>query len=161
MKAEIEYIIRNIDSTEYKMLDDFLYNAIFIPEGTEAPAKDIIKQPELQVYVSDFGKKDDNALLAKTEGKVIGAVWCRIMDDYGHVDDETPSLAIAIFKEYRGHGIGTALMRQILILLKSKGYEKVSLSVQKANYAVKMYLEAGFVVIDEKGEEYIMVCYLK
>lgn len=32
----------------------------------------------------------------------IGAVWTRIMDDYGHVDDDTPSFAISLYKEYRG-----------------------------------------------------------
>ena len=48
----------------------------------------------------------------------------------------------------------------MLKLLKSKGYEKVSLSVQKSNYAVSMYKKAGFEVIDENEEEYIMICGL-
>ena len=34
---------------------------------------------------------------------------------------------------------------------------KVSLSVQKANYAVKMYQKAGFKIVSENNEEYIMV----
>ena len=33
-------------------------------------------------------------------------------------------------------------------------------SVQKANYAVKMYENVGFKIIDENDEEYIMVCEL-
>ena len=44
--------------------------------------------------------------------------------------------------------------------LKEQGYKKASLAVQKANYAVKMYKKVGFKIIDENGEEYIMVCDL-
>lgn len=82
------------------------------------------------------------------------------MDDYGHVDDETPSFAISLFKEYRGQGIGSQLMVKMLELLKWPGYERASLAVQKANYAVKMYKNVGFKIVDENAEEYIMVCEL-
>ena len=82
------------------------------------------------------------------------------MNDYGHVDDETPSFAISLYVEYRNLGIGTALMRTMLQFLREKGYKQASLSVQKANYAVRMYRKVGFEVIDENEEEYIMVCRL-
>lgn len=156
----MDYQIREIRKEEYAVLDDFLYEAIFIPEGVEAPPKSIIGQPELQVYVSDFGKKDDCCLVVEADGKIIGAVWTRIMDDYGHIDDTVPSFAIALYQEFRGQGIGTTLMEEMLALLKKKGYKKASLSVQKANYAYKLYLKAGFTVVDENTEEYIMVCDL-
>ena len=153
--------IREILTDEYPLLDEFLYQAIFIPEGVQPPPRDIIKQPELQVYVQNFGQqKGDSCLVAQCDGRVVGAVWVRIMDDYGHIDDRTPSLAIALFSEYRGMGIGTALMRDILGLLKTKGYERVSLAVQKENYAVRMYRAAGFETVGENSEEYIMVCRL-
>lgn len=154
----MEYFIREMKPEEYYLLNDFLYEAIFIPEGEEIPPKDIIKKPELQVYVSDFGKKHDFALLAEVNQKVVGTIWCRIMNDYGHIDDNTPSLAIAVFKKYRKLGIGTELMHQMLLLLKKNGYQKVSLSVQKANYAVNLYLKSGFTIIHENADEYIMLC---
>jgi ribosomal protein S18 acetylase RimI-like enzyme len=77
------------------------------------------------------------------------------------VDDNTPSLAISLYKEYRGKGIGTELLRRMLVLLRDKGYRQVSLAVQKANYAVKMYKKAGFQTVDENDQEYIMVCRLQ
>ena len=40
------------------------------------------------------------------------------------------------------------------------GYKKTSLAVQKENYAVKMYKNVGFEIVDENDEEYIMVCVL-
>ena len=127
----------------------------------DKPPKSIIEQPELQVYVEDFGKEDDWCLVAEVKGKIVGAVWVRIMDDYGHIDDETPSFAISLYEEYRNMGIGTALMRDMLEFLKNKGYRRTSLSVQKVNYAVRMYQKVGFEVIDENEEECIMVCRLR
>ena len=154
----MDVTIREIQKQEYPLLDDFLYEAIFIPEGVEPPSKTIIRSPELQVYVAHFGDiKDDRGFVAEVDGKIVGAVWVRIMNDYGHIDDETPSLAISLYKDYRGLGIGTAMMKKILTLLKSHGYSHVSLSVQKANYAAKMYLKIGFEIVRENEEEYIML----
>ena len=82
------------------------------------------------------------------------------MQDYGHVDDETPSFAISLYKDYRGRGYGTKLMLSMLDLLRSKGYKRASLAVQKANYAVRMYEKVGFVTVDENEEEFIMICEL-
>ena len=65
-----------------------------------------------------------------------------------------------LFHCMRNMGIGTALMRDMLEFLKNKGYKQTSLSVQKENYAARMYQKVGFEVIDENEEEYIMVCRL-
>lgn len=154
----MEYTIRKMTVPEYPLLSDFLYEAIFIPEGIKPPPRDIIASPELQIYVERFGAlKDDFALVAEIEGKIVGAVWVRIMNDYGHIDDETPSLAISLYKEYRGQGIGTNMMKEMLSLLKTHGYKRVSLSVQKANYAAEMYRKIGFEIIKENGDEWIML----
>ncbi len=153
--------IREIKSNEYKVLDDFLYEAVFIPEGVEPPPRKIINAPELQVYVQDFGKQEgDVCFVAEAEEKIVGAVWVRIMDDYGHVEEGVPSFAISLYKKYRGLGIGTAMMKLMLTELKCRGYQKTSLAVQKTNYAVKMYKNVGFEIVDENKEEYIMVCLL-
>ena len=157
----MEYIIRDIREDEYELLNDFLYEAIFIPKGVQKPSRDIIKNKELQVYVKDFETMpDDYCLVAEYNNKVIGACWTRIMDDYGHIDKDTPSFAISLYEEYRGKGIGTDLMLKMLELLKEKGYKKASLAVQKDNYAVKMYKKVGFEIVDENNEEYIMICKL-
>ena len=154
----MEYTIRKMTVPEYPLLSDFLYEAIFIPDAIKPPPRDIIASPELQIYVERFGAlKDDFALVAEIEGKIVGAVWVRIMNDYGHIDAETPSLAISLYKEYRGQGIGTDMMKEMLSLLKTHGYKRVSLSVQKANYAAEMYRKIGFEIIKENGNEWIML----
>lgn len=157
----MNFIIRELKQSEVAILEDFLYEAIFVPEGVPAPPRDIKNNPELQVYLTDFGKmKDDICFVAEIDKKIVGAVWARIMNDYGHIDDETPSLAISLYKEYRRFGIGTELMKKMLDALRKKGYKQVSLAVQKMNYAVRMYNKVGFETFDETNEEYIMICKL-
>ncbi len=152
-------IIRRLRDDETEVLKDFLYEAIFIPEGVPPPERSIINRPELALYYENFGTGPaDYCLVADEDGSVIGAVWTRIMNDYGHVDDDTPSLAISLYREHRGRGIGTALIQRMLELLKEQGYRQASLAVQKANYAVRLYEKLGFRVVDENSEEYIMVC---
>lgn len=154
--------IRKIRTTETGVLKDFLYEAIYVPQGMEPPDRNIINQPELRLYIDDFGdRRDDHCLVADVNGKIVGAVWARIMNDYGHVDDVTPSLAISLYPEYRGQGIGTKLMTEMLTLLARTGYAKASLSVQKENYAVRMYRSLGFQVLKEDDEEFIMTIDLR
>ena len=153
--------LRKLRENETELLKDFLYEAIFIPEGMKPPDKSIIKRPELSLYYLGFGNSSaDNCIVADDDGRVVGAVWTRIMNDYGHVDDATPSFAISLYKAYRGKGIGTTMMQEMLDLLRHQGYKKASLAVQKANYAVRMYESVGFKIIDENEEEFIMVCEL-
>lgn len=157
----MDYVIRPIKESEYPLLDEFIYEAIFVPKDVSVPEKSIINNPSLQVYIAGFGmKKDDYCVVAEVKHQVVGAAWVRIMNDYGHIDDETPSLAISLFKQYRGLGIGTALMKRLLIVLKERGYNRTSLAVQKANYALKMYQNVGYEIVEENEEEYIMINYL-
>ena len=157
----MNYTIRTMKKQEFPLLEDFLYEAIFIPEGMEVPPRSVISLPELQTYIKDFGLlKDDFALVAETEKQIVGAVWVRIINDYGHIDSRTPSLAISLYKDYRKHGIGIAMMKEMLNLLRNHGYKSVSLSVQKANYAAKMYQKLGFKIVNENKDEWIMICHL-
>ena len=157
----MNYQIRPIHSTEIPLLKDFLYEAIFIPEGAVAPPRDILDDERLQVYIRDFGQfPGDYCLVAEADDKIAGAIWSRIMNDYGHIADDIPSIAISLYKEYRNQGIGSVLLKQMLDLLKSERYKSVSLSVQKANYAMRMYQKAGFIALSDDGEEVIMQCPL-
>ena len=154
-------LIRPILPDEVPVLDEFLYEAIFVPQGVDPPPRSIIENDDLQVYVRDFGESPhDHCLVAECDGKIVGAVWSRMMNDYGHIDNQTPSLAISLFKEYRGQGIGTRLLSQMLDLLRKEGYGQASLSVQKENYALRMYQRAGFDVVVDRGEEVLMVILL-
>ena len=47
-------IIRKIRPEEHDLLREFLYQAIYLPEGVEPPPRSVVDLPELQVYVTDF-----------------------------------------------------------------------------------------------------------
>jgi ribosomal protein S18 acetylase RimI-like enzyme len=154
-----------LTNDELPILKDLQYEAIFIPEGIEPPPFKIIEQPEIAVYINDFGKKkDDYCLVAEIDRKIVGGVWVRILSGeikgFGNIDNETPEFAISLFKEYRNQGIGTKLMLAMIDYLKNKGYKQCSLSVQKVNYAVKMYKNVGFEIVKENEEDYLMVLKL-
>ena len=157
----LNYIIREIKPTEIHLLKDFLYEAIFQRDEENLLPKDVINQPELNVFIDNFGKPGDLCLVADIDGKVVGAVWTRILSGeikgFGNIDDKTPEFAISLYKEFRNKGIGTALMKNMMHLLKERGYRKTSLAVQKDNYAVRMYKAVGFEIVAELEEEYLMV----
>ena len=153
--------IRPLKSEEIPLLEEFLYQAIFIPSGLAPLPRSILKGPELEMYIKDFGQQpDDWALAAEVNGQLVGAVWVRIMKDYGYYDDQTPSLSISFLPEFRGQGLGQQLMTAMLDLLKAKGYPSVSLSVSKDNPAVRFYQRRGFVTVEEREDDYLMLCRL-
>ena len=55
-------LIHQLRDNETDLLKDFLYEAIFIPEGVEPPAREIIEQPELKVYYEDFDETPSSAI---------------------------------------------------------------------------------------------------
>lgn len=141
--------IRPMTRAEFPLLSGFLYEAIFIPEGAAPPPRTVLLSPPL---------RDDRALVAEAAGRVVGAVWVRCGAGFGRVAEEVPELAVALDPACRGRGVGTRLLRAMLRLLADEGYPAVSLSVQKANPAVRLYRRLGFRVVREHPEEYVMVC---
>jgi len=154
--------IRPIKPDDYPLLRDFLYLAIFAPPSEEKPSFDITFKPEIDVYIKDFGGKDDCGVVAEVDGKVVGIAWTRIIDAYGHIDGATPELAISVLPEYRGKGIGTMMMESLFMLLCKGGFKHTSLSVTKTNPAVRFYSRLGYKIESEKADhvghdDYIMV----
>ena len=140
--------IREIQPAEYFALEDFLYNALYIPFGEEFPAREVIFKPEIYIYVKDFGGKDDCGVVAEQNGQLIGAAWTRIIPAYGHIDEQTPELAISVLPEWHGKAIGSKLMKHLFELLRTRGYRQTSLSVQKENPAVRFYERLGYEIVD-------------
>ena len=152
-------MICGLKEKEYNLLEEFLYQAIYIPEGFSPLERSILQDPDLQMYVKDLGQKDgDFALASEENGQIVGIVWVRLMKDYGYYNDRTPSLSISLLPEFRAKGLGQQLMIAILDLLKSKGYPSVSLSVSKENPAVRFYRRLGFVVVEDRRDDFLMVC---
>jgi len=155
-------MIREIRQNEIEKLEDMLYESIYQSDEQNPIPRSVLDIPKVRVYIKDFGKlKDDYCLVAESNGEIIGAVWVRILSEevkgFGNIDDKTPEFAISLFKEYRNLGIGKELMQKMIDYLQKNGYKQASLSVQKENYAVKLYKKLGFEIIDENDEDYIML----
>ncbi|MBQ9317684.1 MAG: GNAT family N-acetyltransferase [Atopobiaceae bacterium] len=161
----MEYEVRDIRQDEWPLLEDFLYGAIYVPEGFEGevPRSVIHDDPKCRAAFERFGSlPDDRAVVGVVDGEVVGACWVRTTDEYGHIDDETPSLSISLYEQYRGQGMGTALMSALLGELREAGYARASLSVQKENPALRLYERTGFRIVGDGFDEteWLMVCRL-
>lgn len=154
-----------IRSEEHPLMEDFMYEAIYHPDPTNPYPKEVIYYPQVRIYWNNWGtEKDDYCLLALMDDKPIGAVWIRTfpgeLKGCGYINEHTPEIAIALFKEYRNRGIGTEMMQQMITLMKDNGYRQVSLSITKGNPAIRLYERFGFKVVDENEEDYIMLMRL-
>ena len=159
--------VRLMRESDYCALPEFLYQAIFIPEGAAPPPRNIINDPQIFAYIEDFGvHPGDLGVVAEQNGQVVGAAWTRLVHAYGQVDEETPELAVSILPEFRGLGIGTRLIKKMFEALRANGYTRTSLSVQKDNPAVRLYERLGYRIADEKldpagNADFIMIKDLK
>lgn len=155
-------IVRPLRKGEEPLLTEFLYEAIWRGAGQPPVPRTVLQQPALWRYVAGFGSRpDDRCLVAEAGGCVVGAVWVRCIRGFGYIADGVPECALAVYDGYRGRGIGTALLRGMLLRLRCERYDRISLSVQKANPAVNLYRREGFSVVAETDEEYVMVCPLR
>ncbi len=158
-------IIRQAEAKDYPFMREMLYEAIFIPEGENRPPFSIIDDPKIYKYISGWMKASDSGFIAEVGGQAVGAAWTRLFENaedggYGFVDDSTPELALAVFEKDRDKGIGTALMKALMVELKHKGYARLSLSVDKLNRAVGFYIKLGFETVKEQETDFLMIKYL-
>jgi [ribosomal protein S18]-alanine N-acetyltransferase len=144
---------------------DMLYEAVYVDENSEKPPRSIIETPEMASYVKEWGRYGDLGLLAvDSNGNKLGAIWIRLFDDltktYGYIDKETPILSMAILPQYRGKGIGSELLKEIKSQAASKGYLRISLSVDPSNPARRLYERFGFKKTGIDGTSWNMVAGL-
>jgi ribosomal protein S18 acetylase RimI-like enzyme len=137
-----------------------LFEAIFVPEGTAPLPREVIDAPGVAHYVVGYGRAGDHGLVALDGKTSIGAAWvCTLTESdpgYGYVDDATPELTVAVAPEWRGRGIGSRLMRELLAALEGV-VRAVSLSCDPANPAIRLYERLGFVAVGESGGSITML----
>ncbi len=161
MTTLFSYKIRPAVSSDQAFLWEMMYQALFLEEGQEPYPRDVVNRPEIARYVKDWGRASDLGFIAEDarSNEPIGAVWSRLLsaDDQGfaYIDEETPELGIALLPEYRGQGIGTALLEHLLEAAKNL-YPAISLSVSPNNPAIRLYERLGFVTVDIRNEYPVM-----
>ena len=104
----------------------------------------ITEENEEKFIKAKIDSERELMLLAFIDGKHIGN--CSLMSitpykRYRHRCD----VAIALYKEYCGCGIGTAMLQTVLNVAKEAGYEQAELEVMAENKkAIAMYEKLGF-----------------
>ncbi|MEM7724990.1 MAG: N-acetyltransferase [Cyanobacteria bacterium P01_A01_bin.45] len=161
----MSYIIRPLTPRDEPFLWEMLYQALFVPPGTEPFSKQIIYQPELAKYVQDWQASDIGFLAVLESSQIpIGTVWIRLFNNnnpgYGYINNETPELSIAVLAEYRDRGIGTQLILHLCGQIKNR-YEAVSLSVSSENPALRLYQRLGFEIVAQLDNSLTMKKQLK
>lgn len=151
-------IVRELTSADDQNVRWGLYTALaWNPERELPPPEQTLAHPEAMRYHREWGRRGDVGVLAAEDGEVAGIAYCRLFtaEDHGHgyVDDETPEIAVAVRDGYRGRGLGERLLTELERVAAEAGFARLSLSVDAANPAVRLYERLGYREIsrDEDG----------
>src|SRR3712207_4817044 len=122
--------------------------AVNWPADRDWSRERVMSDPALAHYIAGWMRPGDLGVVADAPtGAPIGAAWIRYLpaDDpgYGYVRDDVPELTIGVRAEWRGRGVGRALLRAVLAAARDAGAPAVSLSVERANPAGRLYAAEG------------------
>ena len=117
-------------------------------------------QPNHALYVESWGRSGDVGVIAEVGGVPAGAVWWRRFTDerhgYGFIEEEVPEVSIAVVRESRGHGVGTALLEALIERARGERLRALSLSVEVDNPALRLYRRVGFTAVEAVGNALTM-----
>lgn len=154
----VEIAVRPATSDDLEHIQWALCTALdWNPERAFPPVEFVLQHPEALRYHRDWGRDGDLGVVAEAGGEVVGVAYCRLFteDDHGHgyVDERTPEVALAVRADARGMGVGTRLMNELAELARAQGIAQLSLSVDAANPAARLYERLGYreVFADEGG----------
>lgn len=165
MQPERPFNLRLLLPQDQSFLWEMLYQAIYIAPGSPPLPRSILQQPELAHYAADWGRIGDLGILAELSesAQSIGAAWLRLFPaedpGYGFVAAGIPEVSLALLPEYRGIGIGTALLEE-LIHAASAHYQAISLSVSLGNPARRLYERLGFELVRQAGDSFTLMLKL-
>ena len=154
--------IRPATDADLPSIQRTLYEAVTWKSKEGVPPLDIaVQHPEMMMYHEDWGRAGDFGVVAETADGVVGAAYGRTFTEeshgHGYVDPQTPELAIAVWDDHAGQGIGRALMNAFHHAAKDAGFGAVSLSVNRGNFAEKLYRATGYEVLDDDGTSLLMI----
>ena len=148
-----EYNIRSAHVGDVVFLWRMLYEAAYWRPGIHrTPELEILADGLLQRYVSGWGRPGDAGMIAEDKSKrLLGAAWFRVFSTeqpgYGFIDESIPEVSIAVESDWRGHGVGTALLGSLLQKAATAGFRTISLSVSTDNPSLHLYERLGFVKV--------------
>jgi GNAT superfamily N-acetyltransferase len=148
----MEYEIRPLLAKDEPILREMLYQGLS-SVGNHQPSREILQQPEFAHYADGWGRAGDTGFVAhdKKDGSVLGAVWLRKPIDK---PDAPPELAFAVRPGHRRHGIGTALLTQLV--RANPNESTISVSFVAGKPVLRLYERFGFKVAEEVTNAIVM-----
>ncbi len=143
--------IRPAAQADGAFLGDMVVEAANWRQGGARPKHQVMTSDEHSRYVSGWMRPGDAGLVALDEhGRPIGAAWYRMLPrsdpGFGYVGTGVPELIIGVRPIWRAHGVGRALLQGLCDLARAQGFARISLSVERGNFATTLYRSEGFAV---------------
>ena len=146
--------VRSATEADRDFLASMLYEAAYWRTSDDRPElSEALRAPELRVYLEDWGREGDRALIATAADDRLGAAWYRLFTDerhgYGFVEATMPEIAMAVAPSYRRLGVGRMVLSALLVQARLDEFLAVSLSVEEGNPAASLYTALGFEPIED------------
>lgn len=148
------FSLRRAAQTDALFLGDMLVEAANWRAGGVRPRHEVLNSKEHRRYLAGWKRMSDDGLVAIGEGDaLVGAAWYRVLPQndpgFGFVAVAVPELIIGVHPLWRARGVGRELLRGIVRLAATQGHARISLSVERDNFARNLYRSEGFVVVRE------------
>ena len=153
VSAAMDYVIRQLTYEDEPVLWEMLYYGLSSAGRAEPPSRDVVHRPEISRYVEGWGRAGDTGFVAhdKKNRGLLGAAWLRRPTAKS---DESPELALAVKPEHRRHGIGTALLTQLV--RANPEHSTISISFVAGKPVLRLYERFGFKVIEQRPDSVVM-----
>lgn len=150
--------IRRATAADAAFMSDMLIEAVnWSPEWKKKSRERIFSTPQIAHYITGWPRDTDVGAIAEGDGHRVGAAWLRFLPaadpGYGFVAADVPELTIGVAAPWRGRGVGRALLRAVADQASSAGIGQISLSVERKNYAQKLYISEGYRIVDSSGAD--------
>ncbi|WP_407662214.1 GNAT family N-acetyltransferase [Microbacterium timonense] len=121
-------------------------------QGAARPRHEVIGGADHRRYVAGWMRPGDAGFIAEaTAGGLVGAAWYRLLPrdepGFGYVGTGVPELIIGVRPIWRAHGVGRALLQELCDHARAQGHARISLSVERGNFAATLYRSEGFAVV--------------
>jgi GNAT superfamily N-acetyltransferase len=151
--ADSSWSIRRATSKDSQFMADMLVEAVnWSPEWKPKSRRRVLSDPRTAHYIVGWPRDTDLGVIAEAGSEPVGAAWVRFfpIEDpgYGFVGPDIPELTIGVAAPWRGRGMGRTLLRAIAVLAADAGIGRISLSVERKNFARGLYLSEGYAVVD-------------
>ena len=149
----MDYVIRPLTPQDEPILWEMLFYGLSSAGKNEPPSHDVVRRPEISRYVEGWGRAGDTGFVAsdKKNRALLGAVWIRRPTNDPHA---SPELALAVKPEHRRHGIGTALLTQLV--RANPDQSAISIRFVAGKPVLRLYERFGFKVVEERADAVVM-----